>query len=288
MPGARLPKVLQGQDGCAVPRRRRLRGPGDRAACPARQETLAGLEPLRAGSSARPARPTSSPWHPRQVDDEPQRQDAPQDLRRRRLRARGQGRFLGPHADQPTSRLRRASRTSSKRVQERTATSCGKSHPTPTGRGHVGALVYAQNCTCPRGARPVAVGPPPHRANRGPACRPTSASQPHKDEVPGWRLVHDASRFTEQRAQTCAASDKAAPLYTPSTLILGDSFTQVVGSSCCHRCSAHLDHASVHRDSHPTPALVQRGLSSDTIVLNHRALGDRDYGSCRRPARCLG
>ena len=89
---------------------------------------------------------------------------------------------------------------------------------------------------------------------------------PRKDEVPGWRLVRDGVTVTDERATTLAATTTGAPVYGPSTLILGDSFTQ----SSLSLLSPLFGSARIVQPATATddpPALVQAVLSSDTIVL---------------------
>jgi hypothetical protein len=89
---------------------------------------------------------------------------------------------------------------------------------------------------------------------------------PRKDEVPGWRLDREGVTVTDERATTLAATTTGAPLHTPETLILGDSFTQSSLSllSPLFRSARIVQPATATDDP---PALVSAVLSSDTIVL---------------------
>ena len=89
---------------------------------------------------------------------------------------------------------------------------------------------------------------------------------PRKDTVPGWRLQREGVTVTEERATTLAATTTGAPLHTPSTLILGDSFTQSSLSLLSPLfASARIVQPATATDD--PPALVQAVLTSDTVVL---------------------
>ena len=89
---------------------------------------------------------------------------------------------------------------------------------------------------------------------------------PRTDEVPGWRLEREGVTVTEERATTIAATTTGAPLHTPSTLILGDSFTQSSLSLLSPLfASARIVQPATATDD--PPALVSAILSSDTVVL---------------------
>ena len=89
---------------------------------------------------------------------------------------------------------------------------------------------------------------------------------PRKDEVPGWRLQREGVTVTDERATTLAATTTGAPLYTPETLVLGDSFTQSSLSLLSPLfASARIVQPATATDD--PPALVQAVVSSDTIVL---------------------
>ena len=139
--------------------------------------------------------------------------------------------------------------------------------PSDTHWAQRGGLVYAQELA-------EALDPALWRTSRIEPTGPISlqadlAAQlgtPRKDEVPGWRLVREGVTVTEERATTLSATTTGAPLHTPSTLILGDSFTQSSLSLLSPLfASARIVQPATATDD--PPALVQAVLSSDTIVL---------------------
>jgi hypothetical protein len=151
------------------------------------------------------------------------------------------------------------------RVQEQDGENLWR--PSDTHWAQRGALVYAQELA-------EALDPALWRTSR---IEPTGTIElqadlaaqlgtPRTDEVPGWRLVRDGVTVTEERATTLAATTTGAPLYTPSTLVLGDSFTQSSLSLLSPLfASARIVQPATATDD--PPALVSAVLSSDTVVL---------------------
>ena len=267
-----FPKVLQGQDGwlflgadvCGAVRAAAAARRDARRARPLRRAGPRGRQDLRLHRRAR------------QVDDEP-RQDA-RDLRRRRLRARGQAGLLGADADDPPvgyvdlkARARagagaRAARTSGGR-------------PTPTGRSAARSSTRrssptrsTRRCGAPAASSPTG----PDRA----AGRPRRAAR-HAAHGRGARLAPasaTACTVTER------AGDHAAPrrpparrCYTPPTLILGDSFTQSSLSLLSPLfASARIVQPATATDD--PPALV----SAVAVVRHDRARDRRALGRRRR------
>ncbi len=99
--------------------------------------------------------------------------------------------------------------------------------PSDTHWAQRGALVYAQELAEAldpalwRTSRIVPTGPIELQADLA-----AQLGTPRTDTVPGWRLEREGVTVTDERATTLAATTTGAPLHTPSTLILGDSFTQ--------------------------------------------------------------
>lgn len=89
---------------------------------------------------------------------------------------------------------------------------------------------------------------------------------PRTDEVPGWRLEREGVTVVDERATTLAATTTGAPLHTPETLILGDSFTQSSLSLLSPLfASARIVQPATATDD--PPALVSAVVSSETVVL---------------------
>ena len=139
--------------------------------------------------------------------------------------------------------------------------------PSDTHWAQRGALVYAQELADAldpalwRSSRITETGPIELQADLA-----AQLGTPRKDEVPGWRLEREGVSVTEERATTLAATTTGAPLYTPSTLILGDSFTQSSLSLLSPLfASARIVQPATATDD--PPALVSAVLTSDTIVL---------------------
>jgi hypothetical protein len=139
--------------------------------------------------------------------------------------------------------------------------------PSDTHWAQRGALVYAEELADAldpalwRSSRIVETGPVELQADLA-----AQLGTPRTDEVPGWRLEREGVTVTDERATTLGATTTGAPLYTPSTLILGDSFTQ----SSLSLLSPLFASARVVQPATATddpPALVSAVLSSDTIVL---------------------
>jgi len=151
------------------------------------------------------------------------------------------------------------------RVQEQDGDNLWR--PSDTHWAQRGGLVYAQEVA-------DALDPALWRTSR---IEPTGPVQlqadlaaqlgtPRKDEVPGWRLERSGVTVTDERSTTLAATTTGAPLYAPSTLILGDSFTQ----SSLPLLSPLFASARIVQPATATDdpsALVSAILSSDTIVL---------------------
>ncbi len=139
--------------------------------------------------------------------------------------------------------------------------------PSDTHWAQRGGLVYAQEVAEAldpalwRTSRITPTGPVELQADLA-----AQLGTPRTDEVPGWRLDRDGVTVTDERATTLAATTTGAPLHTPETLILGDSFTQSSLSllSPLFRSARIVQPATATDDP---PALVSAVLSSDTIVL---------------------
>jgi hypothetical protein len=139
--------------------------------------------------------------------------------------------------------------------------------PSDTHWAQRGGLVYAQEVAEAldpalwRTSRITPTGPVELQADLA-----AQLGTPRTDEVPGWRLDRDGVTVTDERATTLAATTTGAPLHTPETLILGDSFTQSSLSllSPLFRSARIVQPATATDDP---PALVSAILSSDTIVL---------------------
>ena len=139
--------------------------------------------------------------------------------------------------------------------------------PSDTHWAQRGGLVYAQEVAEAldpalwRTSRITPTGPVELQADLA-----AQLGTPRKDEVPGWRLEREGVTVTEQRATTLAATTTGAPLHTPPTLILGDSFTQSSLSLLAPLfASARIVQPATATDD--PPALVSAILSSDTVVL---------------------
>lgn len=139
--------------------------------------------------------------------------------------------------------------------------------PSDTHWAQRGALVYAQELAEAldpalwRTSRIVPTGPVQLQADLA-----AQLGTPRKDEVPGWRLEREGVTVTDERATTLAATTTGAPLYTPETLILGDSFTQSSLSLLSPLfASARIVQPATATDD--PPALVSAILSSDTVIL---------------------
>jgi hypothetical protein len=139
--------------------------------------------------------------------------------------------------------------------------------PSDTHWAQRGALVYAQELA-------DALDPALWRASRiertgtvqAQADLAAQLGTPRTDEVPGWRLEREGVTVTEERSTTLAATTTGAPLHTPPTLILGDSFTQSSLSLLSPLfASARIVQPATATDD--PPALVSAVLTSDTIVL---------------------
>ena len=89
---------------------------------------------------------------------------------------------------------------------------------------------------------------------------------PRTDEVPGWRLVREGVVVTQETPNTLRSTTTGAPLHTPSTLILGDSFTQSSRSFLSPLfASARIVQPATATDDQP--AAVAAVVTSDTVVL---------------------
>lgn len=130
-----------------------------------------------------------------------------------------------------------------------------------------GAAVYAQRIAETldpalwRSTRLVETGPVEMNADLA-----AQLGTPRKDEVPGWRVERDGVQVIEQSESRLRSTTTGAPLHTPSTLLLGDSFTQ----------NARPSLAPLFADArilHPAAAtadpdgLVAAVMSADTVVL---------------------
>jgi alginate O-acetyltransferase complex protein AlgJ len=139
--------------------------------------------------------------------------------------------------------------------------------PSDTHWAQRGALVYAQQLADAldpalwRSSRITPTGPVELQADLA-----AQLGTPRTDTVPGWRLEREGVTVTDERATTLAATTTGAPLYTPETLILGDSFTQSSLSLLSPLfASARIVQPATATDD--PPALVQAVVSSDTVVL---------------------
>ena len=151
------------------------------------------------------------------------------------------------------------------RVQEEDGVNLWR--PSDTHWAQRGALVYAQELADAldpalwRTSRITPTGPVELQADLA-----AQLGTPRKDTVPGWRLEREGVTVTDERATTLAATTTGAPLYTPSTLVLGDSFTQSSLSLLSPLfASARIVQPATATDD--PPALVSAVQSSDTIVL---------------------
>lgn len=151
------------------------------------------------------------------------------------------------------------------RVQEQDGENLWR--PSDTHWAQRGGLVYAQELAEAldpalwRTSRIVPTGPVQLQADLA-----AQLGTPRKDEVPGWRLEREGVTVTEQRPTTLAATTTGAPLHTPPTLILGDSFTQ----SSLNLLAPLFASARIVQPATATDdpaALVSAILSSDTVVL---------------------
>lgn len=139
--------------------------------------------------------------------------------------------------------------------------------PSDTHWAQRGGLVYAQKVAEAldpalwRTSELVSTGPVELQADLA-----AQLGTPRKDTVPGWRLEREGVTVTDERATTLAATTTGAPLHTPPTLILGDSFTQSSLSLLSPLfASARIVQPATATDD--PPALVQAVVSSDTVVL---------------------
>jgi alginate O-acetyltransferase complex protein AlgJ len=139
--------------------------------------------------------------------------------------------------------------------------------PSDTHWAQRGALVYAQELADAldpalwRSSRIVETGPAELGGEVG-----LQLGTPRTDTVPGWRLEREGVNVTAERATTLTATSSGAPLYTPETLILGDSFTQSSLSLLSPLfASARIVQPATAVDE--PPALVAAIQSSDTVVL---------------------
>jgi hypothetical protein len=151
------------------------------------------------------------------------------------------------------------------RVQEQDGENVWR--PSDTHWAQRGALVYAQELAEAldpalwRTSRIVPTGPIELQADLA-----AQLGTPRTDTVPGWRLEREGVTVTDERATTLTATTTGAPLHTPSTLILGDSFTQSSLSLLSPLfASARIVQPATATDD--PPALVSAVLSSDTVVL---------------------
>ena len=89
---------------------------------------------------------------------------------------------------------------------------------------------------------------------------------PRTDTVPGWEIAREGVTVTQASPTTLTSTTTGAPLYEPSTLVLGDSFTQ---ASLDLLAPLFSDARIVHPDAatDDTEALVTAVQSSDTVVL---------------------
>ena len=151
------------------------------------------------------------------------------------------------------------------RVQEQDGENLWR--PSDTHWAQRGGLVYAQEVAEAldpalwRTSEIVPTGPIELQADLA-----AQLGTPRKDTVPGWRLEREGVTVTEERPTTLAATTTGAPLHTPPTLILGDSFTQSSLSLLSPLfASARIVHPATATDD--PQALVQSVLWSDTVVL---------------------
>lgn len=139
--------------------------------------------------------------------------------------------------------------------------------PSDTHWAQRGGLVYAQELADAldpalwRSSELVATGPVELQADLA-----AQLGTPRTDTVPGWRLEREGVTVTDERPTTLAATTTGAPLYEPSTLILGDSFTQSSLSLLSPLfASARIVQPATATDD--PAALVSAIRSSDTVVL---------------------
>jgi alginate O-acetyltransferase complex protein AlgJ len=139
--------------------------------------------------------------------------------------------------------------------------------PSDTHWAQRGALVYAQELALAldpalwRTSTMVPTGPVQARADLA-----AQLGTPRSDTVPGWTLERNGVTVTQATGTRITSTTTGAPLHTPSTLILGDSFTQASLSLIAPLfAQARIVHPQAAVDD---PAgLVPAVLSAETVVL---------------------
>lgn len=139
--------------------------------------------------------------------------------------------------------------------------------PSDTHWAQRGGLVYAEELAEAldpqlwRTSRIVPTGPVQLQADLA-----AQLGTPRKDEVPGWRLERDGVTVVEATPNTLRSTTTGAPLYTPPTLILGDSFTQSSRTFLAPLfASARIVQPATATDDQA--AAVAAVVSADTVVL---------------------
>ena len=139
--------------------------------------------------------------------------------------------------------------------------------PSDTHWAQRGALIYAQqvaDALDPRlwqTSRIVETGPVQLRADLA-----AQLGTPRTDEVPGWELERPGVTVTSVTPNTLSSTTTGAPLHTPPTLVLGDSFTQ----SSLRFLAPLFSSARVVQPATATDdpaAAVAAIVGSDTVVL---------------------
>ena len=139
--------------------------------------------------------------------------------------------------------------------------------PSDTHWAQRGGLIYAEKVATaldPRlwsTSRLVETGPVELQADLA-----AQLGTPRTDEVPGWRLERDGVTVTEATPNTLSSTTTGAPLHTPPTLVLGDSFTQSSRTFLAQLfASARIVQPAAATDD--PDSLLSVVLSSDTVVL---------------------
>ena len=151
------------------------------------------------------------------------------------------------------------------RVQEQDGVNLWR--PGDTHWAQRGAAVYAQRLAegldpaLWRTTRLVETGPVRMKADLA-----AQLGTPREDEVPGWRVERDGVTVTELSESRLRSTTTGAPLHTPPTLVLGDSFTQNARPSLAPLfADARILHPAVAAAD--PDGLVAAVLSADTVVL---------------------
>jgi hypothetical protein len=130
-----------------------------------------------------------------------------------------------------------------------------------------GAAVYAQQVAQAldpqlwRTTRLVETGPVEMNADLA-----AQLGTPREEEVPGWRVERDGVTVTELSGSRLRSASTGAPLHTPATLVVGDSFTQNARPSLA---PLFADARIVHplTATADPEALIAAVVAADTVVL---------------------